>query len=292
MTKLTILAAALAACSNEAPLSGHACPCGDGYVCCTTNVCVPEGEACSVVDPGTVDRGNLPCGGDEDKLADGTVDTRWTYTYDANGLDIHDEGDDGLDGTIDETYDQTYDEAGQLLLVVWKQPAMVDDWRLSMTYDALERKSSEVDEFGDGSPPYRETWTYDGATAIRDIDWESDGVIDERTTFVEDASGKPITGTVVQLPDNTPAGSYVYTYDAAGHQTRRDRLDANGALVERFDRSYNSDENLTHQVLTRYPTGTVIVEDTLTYDDRGRQLTSLGQFPPEAPTLLTLRYCD
>jgi hypothetical protein len=57
---MAVLLAAVAACS-EAPMEGLPCPCGTGYVCCSNNVCVPEGDVCAARDETPTHTADSPC---------------------------------------------------------------------------------------------------------------------------------------------------------------------------------------------------------------------------------------
>jgi YD repeat-containing protein len=287
MTRTTIITlAALAACSNEAPLQGHTCPCADGYTCCSTNVCVPEGEACSVVDLPTIDRQDLPCTGDEDTNGDGTIDLHWVFQYDADGNDIHDDGT-NPDGTLAMTNDYSYDAAHQLLLWVWTPTGMRGD-RYSYTYDELERTSTLINEWSDGTS-YRESWVYQGMTAIGDFDKDGDGVYEERRTIQQDASGHPISGTTVSLADGTLRETITYTYNDAGKLVRRDRVAPDGTLRSQLLISY--DDQGHRLKYTETWNGMLVVEVDDTFDAEGRTATETQLFPPNPPDKLTNNYC-
>ena len=49
-----------------------------------------------------------------DYYADGTVDSRTTYTYDENGNMLTEEEDSGADGTVDSRITYTYDDNGKM----------------------------------------------------------------------------------------------------------------------------------------------------------------------------------
>jgi hypothetical protein len=286
MTRSILMLAALAACSNEAPLSGHACPCADGYMCCSTDVCVPEGQACTVVDPTTVDRHDLPCTQDDDLGSDGTIDTHWDLTYDNDGNDIHDLGY-APDGSVMQELTSTYDGAHQLLLMIYKQTG-AEDQRYSMSYDELERKVIDEEYLG-GGDHYREVWTYVDTTATEDVDTDGDDVVDQRTTYVQNAAGKPVSGTIVTIADGSPAGSLAYTYDDAGRLARKDKLAADGSLYDRTDRTYDDAGRILHRTITRL--GRLYFEELVTYDGDGRMATYSLQQPPRAPDVSTFGYC-
>src|SRR5215468_9118351 len=94
-TLSTSLLLAVVACAEPVPTTGLPCPCSDGYVCCGDNVCVPEGDACSMRDlmPGESPTSrDQPCTATEDTNGDNVVDMNWTYLYDGAGRQVRGEG--------------------------------------------------------------------------------------------------------------------------------------------------------------------------------------------------------
>ncbi|HGY08680.1 MAG TPA: hypothetical protein ENK37_01300, partial [Oceanithermus profundus] len=102
----------------------------------------------------------------EDTDADGTVDYREAYAYDADGNRMQADYDDDGDGTVDYRRAYAYDASGNPTLY-------------------------EEDLNGDGMLDYREIYTYDadGNRTQVDYDDDGDGTVDYRRAYAYDASG-------------------------------------------------------------------------------------------------------
>jgi YD repeat-containing protein len=114
-----------------------------------------------------------------DRGADGTVDSRRTYTYDAAGNMLTREADNDADGTVDRRWTYTYDADGNRLTqeVDWDADGTVDR-RWTYTYDAAgNRLTAELDEGADGTVDRRCTYNPPCPPEVnRDLDQSCPGL--------------------------------------------------------------------------------------------------------------------
>jgi hypothetical protein len=153
----------------------------------------------------------VPAIGENDSDADGTVDKRYTYTYDANGNMAMWEFDIDADGTVDSRYTYTYDVNGNMTMYAYDSDA-------------------------DGTVDKRYTYTYDanGKRTMFEEDSDADGTVDKRTTYTYDAYGNMTMYAYDSDADGTVDLSYTYTYDANGNRTmQEDDSDADGTVDKR-----------------------------------------------------------
>jgi len=266
LTITVALVTAVAGCADQATIEGRTCPCSDGYTCCATNTCVPEGTACSVVEPATLDRSARPCSSDDDLGNDGSIDVHWTWGYDSEGNDVHDEGDHGLDGSIDDILTETYDASHQLTLfseVLYG----TEIYRETRTYDELERLSEDVFDNGDGTM-MTQRWSYDGMTAVSDTDYETDGVVDVHEVFAQNAAGKPLTSTISNA-DGSLAQTRTWMYSVTGNLLQSIRYSPDGSVYRTATYEYDNAGRLLHRAMTD-SAGTIQTDIRDTYDDDGR----------------------
>lgn len=224
---LSVIAASVAGgCADQATIEGRSCPCSDGYTCCATNICVPEGTACSVVEPTTLDRTSLPCSYDVDNDLDGSIDVHFVSYYDGNGNDVRDDGDIGLDGTINDVITESYDASHQVTQIHEELDGTVYA-DVVITYDELERQILQVSDNGDGTSATL-TFAYDGMTATEDIDYSTDGSVDYHEVVTQNAAGKPTssTGTV-----NGSSFTRMWLYSASGGLLQRTRYAGDGSVA-------------------------------------------------------------
>jgi YD repeat-containing protein len=129
-----------------------------------------------------------------------TVDygsSRTTYTYDANGNVLSEEGDHNADGTVDSRTTYTYDANGNLLSEEWDGNADgTVHRRVTYTYDADGNLLTyESDSGADGTVDERYTYTYDanGNLLTEEHDYGADGTVDQRRRYTYDADGNQLT---------------------------------------------------------------------------------------------------
>jgi len=261
-----VLFTAVAGCADQATIEGRTCPCSDGYTCCATNTCVPEGTACSVVEPVTLDRSARPCSSDDDLGNDGSIDVHWTWGYDSEGNDVHDEGDHGLDGSIDDIFTQRFDASHQFTLVseVLEGTEIYHEER---TFDELERLSQDLFDNGDGTM-MTQVWSYDGMTAVCDTDYETDGVVDSREVFSQNAAGKPVSSTLSN-GDGTLAQTRTWMYSVTGNLLQSIRFSPDGSVFRTTTYEYDNAGRMLHRT-TSDATGTPQIDVANTFDDDGR----------------------
>ena len=122
----------------------------------------------------------------------GTVDRRYTYTYDTNGNVLTEEVDYDADGTVDKLNSWTY------------------------TYDSDGNMLSEERDYGaDGTGAERHTYTYDanGNMLSEEVDHDADGTVDKLKswTYTYDSDGNMLSAEFYGA-DGTLSSSYTYTW--------------------------------------------------------------------------------
>lgn len=224
----------------------------------------------------------------------GWVYTRGTVEFDANGWVISDVVVDG-EGTLLTDASQVHDDRGRVLSGRWdddgdgRADKIADyDWdgctlvgaRYDFDDDGVvdQTRTATYDEQGRtlevvaaGADPFRETWSYDGSTQTRTLDWGDDGTVDEVLTEV-------FEGEVRVLLENDE------NHDGVVDFAVRDTLE-DGHWVERRIETgpdYTGSEEARHEVRThaegrtvdlwvdRGPDGTVDLEYRYSYDELDR----------------------
>ncbi len=189
--------------------------------------------------------------------ADGTVSMRATTTRDAGGRSLTFEEDYGADGTVDYYVTQTYDEYGNVL--TYEEDPDADTLRMdkrAYTYSA---------KFDD-----------DGTIVEKvDEDEDDDGSADERRryTYADPASlqGNVSTAGRPELlryewdggADGTVDYSVVYSYDAQGNNVAQQV----GTWLATY--TYDSHDNMLGETVDDDSDGTPDSLDAWTYDDDG-----------------------
>jgi len=207
------------------------------------------------VDGGTVDRrytytydtnGNVLTE-EVDYDADGTVDklNSWTYTYDSDGNMLSEERDYGADGTGAERHTYTYDANGNILIEEVSGGGLGNQ-RYTYTYDSDGNMLTE--ELEDEGNDWRYTYTYDtnGNMLSEERDYGADGTVDERYTYTYDANGNMLSEEVYGA-DGTVNERYTYTYDANGNMLSEEvDHDADGTVdkLKSWTYTYDSDGNM------------------------------------------------
>ncbi len=278
----------LTGCTDQASVEGRSCPCAAGYLCCSTNVCVADGEACPI--PQTQDphdpRVNQddpllahPCMADEN---DGTIDTRWVYEYDSLGNEVHATGDHGNDGTINEVIDRTFTDASQLV-TEQRSTDGARDYLASWTYDDLGRTATETIESPDGTDAT--TWTYAGTTATSEQ--RHHDMLVAREVF-EQTAGQPVMATATNA-DGSPSFTETWSYSDAGDVMTHDARFPSGVVY--------------HYTYSRDAAGHLLSLDVVdqkssflfgwknTFDDAGRLATETLTTLDLAPDRTTFQYC-
>ena len=139
--------------------------------------------------------GNCNHGGDADETdtADGTVDWRDVYTYDAAGDVLTEEDDRGADGDTDLRYTYTYNEYGEELTE--------DLWV----------------EWTEANARWTSIYDCSGNLLVYESDQGADGVVEERTTQTFDDSGNLLTSELDSGADGVPESRASYSYDSHGN---------------------------------------------------------------------------
>ena len=246
---------------------------------------------------------------EDDDNADGTVDSRNTFTYDANGNLTMDELDSDADGTVDSRNTSTYDVNGNLTMEEYDSDANgTVDYRYTYTYDANGNFTmDELDLDVDGTVDDRFTYTYDadGNLIMEEYDSDADGTVDSRYTSTYDVDGNRIMDENDSDADGNVDSRYTYTYDVNGNLTLREvdlgpaemrdihTYDANNNLImleydlfadgivdQRFTYTYDANNNLTTEEIDDDADGTVDDRHTYSYDINGNRI--MGEYDDNA----------
>jgi len=176
-----------------------------------------------------------------DAYADGTVDDRTAYSYDAEGNLRTEDYDARADGTVQRRIVYTYGVNGNL-------------------------REEDVDNFADGTIEERRTYTYDEDGNVNSLT----DAVDNETTWVLDSEGRVVEESIV-INQQTLTRQYVY--DENGrlwiHIDRNDRAieylyNAEG-LVE-FEKWYAEGNDPRDEPA---PTPVRVIEYSYTYDPAG-----------------------
>lgn len=204
---------------------------------------------------------------DHDYGADGTIAYRITYTFDADGNMVVKETDDYADGTVEQRHTYTYDADGNMLTVEFPP-----DGRVVYSYDADGNRLTEWQDLVNvgGRLDAYYFFYYDayGNLLTEEQDVDGDGTVDFRHSYAYtyDADGNVLT-EVVDLNDDGTVVRYTYTYDADGNVLTMDRdLDADGVLERRTTYTYNADGDLLMEERDSNFDGAVDLRKTYNYD--------------------------
>lgn len=277
MNKIAFMLVLAAGC-NEVPFEGLPCPCANGYVCCSDNVCVAEGNACSAQTQQPDQVSDHPCAAVEDRNSDGVVDFNWTYLFDGAARTLHGDGV-SLDGRTEDIDTYSYNAANKLLNYQRTENGLAQA-TYHWDYDALGRVR-ELDESWPGFQTSN-TWSYSGLTA-RVVSREP-GVAEVVATLQEDAFGHPQGGPIT-LTDGTTIGAYTFIYNADG-KLMHEEADFDSGQRVTFDWTYDADGHTTvYRASDR-------IDMRITYDGSGRKATLIAQVPSHPADAFTFHYCD
>ena len=280
------------ACSGDDDAGGP--PDGDGDGC-------PSCDAAPAPPDAAPDEAELACGAEVDLGGDGSIDNLWRYFYDQRGRNTRDEGDIDGDGQPDDIWEYAYTDGGARTLLRETVEGVLA-YLEETSYDPADNPLVEVlDWDGSGSaPPDTMTWRYRDGRLTRELsDWESDGVIDHRMSYLYDTDGRvsvvsidgPPGGRIeakqyrtydrddrlVAIGHDHPVGGAIedvenLTYDDAGHLVRR-AFDAgqDGTIDQLVARAYDERGNLVEYAIDFDGDGPEIgLVVTMTYDERDR----------------------
>lgn len=228
-----------------------------------------------------------------DSDADGTVDFRMTYAYDADGNKTLEETDTNADGTVDERDTYTYDANGNWTLIEHdiNGDGTVDD-RTILAYDANgNRTLREIDSNADGTVDARDTYTYDanGNRTLIEQDTNIDGVVDARYAYTYDANGNMTLQEADNNVDGTVDSRMTYAYDAEGNLTLQEADDnADGTVDYRWAYAYDANGNQTLYEWDSNADGTVDRRYIYTYDANGN--LKLVEYDSNADGTVDKRY--
>lgn len=218
---------------------------------------------------------------DEDNNADGAIDLRETYTYDADGNLILHEQDNKADGTIESRTTYTYDANGKLTLaesdngdeIVYYRWGYDDNGNLILF---------ERDFNGDGTVNSKDTNTYDinGSLTL----WEhfSDGIDGSssfRRSFSYDSNGNQ---TLIEEDSNASGTINWRTTNVYGPNSKLIRTDgdtnADGIIDFRATYTYDSQDHLILIEQDDQLDGTVNSRQRIIYDTNGNQMSIEYEF--------------
>lgn len=183
------------------------------------------------------------------------------------------------DGTVTDVF--TYDAAGNLL----KRVSSTPDGTCTdvFTYDASHRVTQEIytDEDGD---VYTDTYTYDAnGHKTQEMNTYPDGET-EKYEYTYDEHGNPIRQIYTDMRAEVETTTWIYTYDANGRMTQRNRTDA----ICTQECTYDTAGNLTKERVT-YPDGGVTQMDC-TYDPAGRKTQEVYKEVAPSDSILLADY--
>jgi len=219
----------------------------------------------------TYDANGYATVGESDFNGDGTVDSRATFTYDASGNRTMQESDSNVDGTVDSRITYTYDANGNQTMQ--ESDSNADgtvDSRITYTYDANGyRTMYEDDSNADGTINSRTTYTYDakGNLTMYEADSNADGIVDSRSTYTYDASGNRTMQESDSNVDGIVDSRTSYTYDASGNRTMIESdNDANSTIDFQIIYTFDAEGYVTVEDIT---IGGTVYRQTYTYDANG-----------------------
>lgn len=174
-----------------------------------------------------------------------------TRTYDSDNNLLTTEHDHGADGTVETRETYTRDAKGRVLTFLRESSTAegVSYVRLkTCVYDSTGYQCvTEETELGETEPSLVRTAIYnvDGKLIEVDEDNDSDGVIDSRETNTYDSEGHRLTQRIDDDGDGTTDFQETNTYDSEGHRlTQRIDDDGDGTTDSGFTDTYDSDGNL------------------------------------------------
>jgi hypothetical protein len=171
---------------------------------------------------GDDDEGAVPlaCAADEDRGNDGTVDVRWTYSYDEHDRITLEEGDyPGVGEAVDERWVWEYDGRGNNTLLEWYQGDALA-YRSRFVYDGDDNLTREEYDYDGNGLDLRTTHSYQGGLLLtterddRTATGEAgpDGIADSRTTFAHEGD-RVATASIDSDADGTPDQIDTYVYE-------------------------------------------------------------------------------
>lgn len=209
-----------------------------------------------------------------DDFADGSVDSRFYLTFDANGAVTRHDTESRADGTITSTIEWTNDSDGRAIEQRTDSGAdgtaeVIDVW----TYDADGNKATWTqDEDGDGTADSGSAYTYDGSFLLRwDMDENLDGTADHATT-VTWTHGTTDVG--VHESDEGLDGDVdfwsAYEYASSGLLLSQEvDWEVDGVVDLVYEYIYDAADRLER---FQYTYDSVVDSYTFTYDENGREV--------------------
>ena len=212
---------------------------------------------------------------ERDTDADGSPNTRTTYTRNDLGLAIITEVDSDVDGSIDNLYTSTYTSYGVQTRDLRDNgnDGVEYDWRAE--YNDFGRYTI-IERYDNGTLAVRNEYSYlsDGTFDFILRDTDGDGSLDERITY-EHTDGLSTSVSYDTGNDGTVDRVVSYQRNAMGDITvYEDDTDANGApnLIIRY--SYNAAGHRTRFEQDSDADGAPNYVQTTTYNDLGQQLVT------------------
>jgi hypothetical protein len=152
---------------------------------------------------------------------------------------------------------------------------------ITFSYDAFGRLS-EVDTTGPETIADR--WSYSGLDASEQI--SVSGVPGMTSHYVEDQSGRKLSGTFMSIDGKS--GTWSFTYDSAGRMTSEEQDYSDGTMLQAVVLTYNTGGQLlsfTQRV------GNSSTMTQMTYGPDGRQATMTTTIGASTPDVYTSHYC-
>lgn len=192
---------------------------------------------------------------DGDGIADQT--RRWHYAPSlADGSQVRIEDDWEADGIADHWTHHVLDAAGRVILEELADGALEVDRQRLLTRDADGEVVEEAlwlrpDDGGPLANVRTTTYTRIGDRAITEVDEDSDGTIDHRTTLWLRPDGQRVLKHEDAKADGEVDWQRRHVFDTLGREvySERDR-DVDGAVDLRWDYGYGEDGRLLHAVST------------------------------------------
>ena len=228
-------------------------------------------------------RGPLACGSEEDRGRDGSVDVRWTFTYDAADRLTLEDGE-YADGGSAEQFVWEYGNGENVTLFEW----YIDEslaWHEAYTYDGDNYLLSEEYDVDGNGLDERTTHEYEaGKRTVSETDDEDasgepgpDGTTDLRRTYTYEGELLAVVALDTDV-DGTPDHTYTYVYEGELLTALEGRDAGFEGIFYLETYEYDGRDRLVRRVTDIDNDGEFDWRSTWTYDEEDRVITALTEY--------------